>query len=122
VYRIEGIAPEIAVYGSDIVRDPYLNPGAFTELPQHPFHENYFESPRRPVRRVRGKPCTFDGRVESLSAMYVAGRNVIIDARTRISGFDQAGMPILHEGDKVRIRGTCRDDEVIGARQIEPQP
>jgi hypothetical protein len=121
-YRIEGVAPEIAVYGGNIVRDPYLNPGAFTALPQHPFHDNFFGSARRPVRRVRGEPCTVSGRVESLSAFYVAGRNVIIDARTRITGFDDAGMPILREGDAVRIHGSCRGDEVVGARRIEPQP
>jgi hypothetical protein len=125
VYRIQGVAPEIAVYGDDIVRDPYLNPGAFTELPEHPLHANYHSSPQRPIRRVRGEPCTVDGRVRSLSAVFIdtadGERNVIIDARTRITGFEQAGMPILHEGDAVRVRGPCHG-EVIGARLIEPQP
>jgi hypothetical protein len=121
LWRFEGIPPEIAVSGAEIPARVYRNPGAFVELPQHPLHANYFESPHRPVRRMRGKPCTVDGRVESLSAFYVDGRNVIVDARTRITGFDDAGMPILREGDAVRITGRCRGSR-IGARHIEPQP
>jgi hypothetical protein len=122
LWRLEGVSPQIAVSVSEVPGLVYRNPGAFVELPQHPFHENFFGSPRRPIHRVRGKPCTVDGRVESLSALWVAGRNIVVDARTKIAGFDQAGMPILHEGDAVRVHGSCRGDEVVGARQIEPQP
>jgi hypothetical protein len=122
LWRLEGIAPAIAVSGSEIPWLVYLNPGAFLQLPQHPLHANYYDSPRRPVRHLRGEPCTIDGRVESLSALFVSGRSIIVDARTQITGFDRAGMPILHEGDAVRIRGSCRDNGVVGARHIEPQP
>jgi hypothetical protein len=122
LWRLDGIAPEIAVTGSEIPSHVYLNPGAFLAPPQHPLHENFFSDPQRPQRHLRGEPCAIDGRVESLSAFSVAGRNVIVDARTKITGFDQAGMPILHEGDAVRIRGSCPGDAVVGARHIEPQP
>ena len=47
---------------------------------------------------------------------------VAVDARTRIEGFDRAGLPHLERGDRVSIRGFGCSREVMLARRIAPQP
>jgi hypothetical protein len=123
--RVGDIPPEVAVYVDGENGAVYTNPGAFIELPAHPLHDNYFGGPRRPRRPARGDRCQVDGQallVPSLAVRTANGqRNVVVDARTRIEGFDHAGMPILATGDFVRIHGRCRRG-AIGARLIEPRP
>ena len=119
-----GVPPEVAVYveGDDGV---YMNPGAFLALPSHPLHDNFFSGPDRPRRRARGRQCHVDGEI-SLSNGYPALSaprwSMAVDTRTRIDGFDHAGMPILATGDLVRIHGRCPRRDTIVARRIEPRP
>jgi hypothetical protein len=123
--RVADIPPEVAVYVDGEHGAIYTNPGAFKELPTHPLHDNYFGGPRRPRRSARGDRCRADGRALLSSSLFLrtptGERNVVVDARTRIEGFDHAGMPILATGDLLRIHGRCRRDTIV-ARRIEPRP
>jgi len=124
--RVGDIPPEIAVYVDGDSDTVYRNPGAFVELPAHPLHDNYFDGPRDPRRHAPGDRCRIDGQALLSSALFLrtpsGERNVVVDARTRIEGFDHAGMPILATGDLLRIHGRCSRRETIVARLIEPRP
>jgi hypothetical protein len=124
--RVGDIPPEVALYVDGESGAVYTNPGAFIELPVHPLHDNYFGGPRRPRRSARGHRCRIDGRAMLSSSLFLrtstGEQNVVVDARTRITGFDHAGMPILATGDLLRIHGRCPRSETIVARLIEPRP
>jgi hypothetical protein len=124
--EVRGVPREVAVY-SGYDNTIYLNPGYFTELPDHPLHDSFYRGPDRPRRPERGAPCRFDGEVEStVSSLLVRSgtdqRYVAIDARTRIVGFDRAGLPHLERGDRVTIRAYGCDRGAMLARRIAPQP
>jgi hypothetical protein len=123
VFAVRGVSPELAVIDDGSL---YVNVGYFTELPDHPLHDRFHGGPDRPRRKPRGSRCAVDGRVlETFSVLWAEtdrGRVTVgVDVRTRIEGFDRAGLPYLQEGDAIRIRGRCGDEFVL-ARRIEPRP
>jgi hypothetical protein len=123
--RVRGVPAEAALYPDGDTDRMYLDDGFFIELPDHPLHDQFYGGPTRPRRRERGRPCTLDGEVSNVGYLQVraGGRDVlvVVDVRTRIEGFDRAGLPYLEEGDAVRVRGHCRPEQVL-ARRIEPRP
>jgi hypothetical protein len=123
--RVGDIPPEVAVYVDGDTGTVYTNPGAFIELPAHPLHDNFFGGPRDPRRHARGDRCQIDGQALVAPSLFLrtpsGERNVVVDVRTRIEGFDHAGMPILETDDLLRIHGRCRRETIV-ARLIEPRP
>jgi hypothetical protein len=124
--EIRGVPIEVALFPAGDTDRFYRNAGFLLELPEHPLHDDFYGGPGRPRRRARGEACMLDGEVVALGYLHVriGGRDVAVavDARTRISGFERAGLPYLREGDQVRVlaRG-CGDDHVL-ARRIDPRP
>jgi hypothetical protein len=118
VFAIRGVPPELAVIDGGSL---YVNTGYFTELRDHPLHELLGRDRRR---RMRGEPCTVEGRV----GPTVWGKTVrtergevdiSVEPSTEIEGLDRAGHPYVEEGQALRIEGRCRG-EYVRARRIEP--
>jgi hypothetical protein len=105
---------------SEPIEEGFLSPGC---------NDGGAPEPDRPasvfaVRGVSPDVAVIDGRVlETFSSLWVETErrriSVVVDSRTRIEGFDRAGLPYMDEGDAVRVQGRCRRDIVL-AGHIEP--
>jgi hypothetical protein len=125
--EVRGVPPEVAVYREYGISTIYVNLAYPTEVPEHPLHDHFHGGPDRPRRPERGRPCRFDGEVDRTTFGILVRhgtdeRDVRIDARTKIEGFDRNGLPHLGRGARVSIRGYGCGGDAMLARRIVPQP
>lgn len=136
IYRLRGVDPHVAFgaltpWGD---RQPFLAPGVFPELPSHPLHEAIYWSPRRPSERRGGWHCgepipDLTGRVTVspagggfLGVRFEGDRvrrdvgftDVQIVAQTKVTGFDEYGLPHIVEGDA--LHATAHECTASGRR------
>jgi Family of unknown function (DUF6281) len=114
VRHVRGVPAEVALYAQARTDTVFVNTGYVTEVPEHPLHRALHGDEDRPRRRGAAPRCRLDAEVaETTFGLWVRADarrvNVIVDARTRIDGFDREGLPYLEQGDVVRISGHgCR--------------
>jgi hypothetical protein len=122
VVSIVGVAPAVAVGTAGDAHTAYLAEGYFPELPSHPLHEGGARDFTSGCR-VTGT-FSLDGTVRqhvstllvdvsersgSLEAAPGSTIQLLVDARTRIDGFERNGLPYVTAGDRLRSSGvTCQ--------------
>jgi uncharacterized protein DUF6281 len=140
-FEIPGIPREVAILAPGYDGSPFLAPGTFPELPDHPLHEAVYGLPTRPSYRADcGAAFVFEGTVTQVSPLRVEpagevpggltettedGEHVLlqVDSGTTIEGFDRNGVATLAEGDEIRVRArACTSGELAGplADSVEP--
>jgi Family of unknown function (DUF6281) len=138
VVAIAGVPPSVAIGAAGDPHTAYLAVGYFPELPSYPLHEggafDYTSGCRvtgtfslTGTVRQHGSALLVevDGRSGSLEAAPGSTIQLLVDARTRIDGFDRNGLPYVAAGDRLRSSGvTCRfqgaSSSAVVARTIGP--
>jgi hypothetical protein len=139
VVAIRGIPPSVAVGAAAQRHTAYVAYGYFPELPSYPLHEGRAPDYTRGCRvtgrfslvgRVRLHSSALVVEVDRSSGSLVAGRGatfiqLLVDARTRIEGFERNGLPYIAAGDPLRSSGvTCQfpgpHSPAVVARTIAP--
>jgi hypothetical protein len=123
VVAIAGIRPSVAVGAAGQPHLAYLAFGYFPELASHPLHEGGVRDFTRGchvtgrfslVGRVKQHGSALLVQVDRSSGSlqvrpHVTFVQLLVDARTRIEGFERNGLPYVTEGDRLRSSGvTCR--------------
>jgi len=139
VVAIAGVRPSVALGAADSPHTAYVAFGYFPELPSYPLHEGGIRDRTRGCRvtatfslvgRVRvhssGLVVQVDRGSESLHVRpHVTMIQLLLDARTRIEGFERNGLPYVARGDRLRASGiTCQfkgaSSPAVVARTIRP--
>jgi hypothetical protein len=122
VFSLTGVPVDVAIAAPGLEGEPlvFLAPGTFPALPDHPLHEAFFGSPRKPNYRQRcGEPFGFTGEVSQ--AMFNPRIRVAepvpeqleedddgqvwleLDANSRVEGFDRNGVATIAEGEEIAV-------------------
>ena len=138
VVSIAGVPPAVAVGAAGDAHTAYLAEGYFPELPSHPLHEGAardFTSGCRVTgtfsleatvrQHVSALLVEVNQRTGSLEAAPGSTIQLLVDAGTRIDGFERKGLPYVTAGDRLRSSGvTCEfpgaGSPAVVARTIAP--
>jgi hypothetical protein len=117
-FTLVGVPAELAFAVPGYYDGLFVAPGTFPELPDHPLHEAVFGPRSRPdYRQGCGEMFRLEGTVNlagplrlevTASEVELAedqeGAWLVVDAGTRIDGFDRKGIPTLAPGDEIVVR------------------
>ena len=138
VVSIGGVPPAVAVGAAGDAHPAYLAAGYFPELPSHPLHEGgardftngcrvtgTFSLVGTVRRHVSTLLVEVSERSGSLEAAPGSTIQLLVDAHTRIEGFERNGLPYVTRGDRIRSSGvTCQfrgpQSPAVVARTIAP--
>jgi hypothetical protein len=136
-YALVGVPTEVAVAVPGHYDGLFVAAGTFPELADHPLHEAVFGRRNRPdYRQDCGEAFRLEGTVNLAAPLRIdvtesevelsedQGAKLVVDAGTRIDGFDRNGIATLAPGDEIVVRAQLCEGhgELPGpvARMIEP--
>jgi Family of unknown function (DUF6281) len=123
VVAIAGIPSSVAVGAAGRPHTAYLADGYFPALPSHPLHEGSARNFTRGCRMTGRFSLVGKVRLHSSALIVQVDRSsgslevrphmtniqLLLDARTRIRGFERNGLPYVTAGDHLRSSGvTCQ--------------